>query len=259
MARFFPAPPAFFSSRKPKLDGDVARYTGGYWSTRRNETTLENLQELFSPVRVRAVAPGVLHVCGLAVVPESRWIQIRPGVFQDEFSPEIIAFREDGSGQVTHLFEGNFPAAGYIRLPWYGAPEVHYALLAIGAAVFPLTPIAWTVNALRHPNAGAGLAGLARWVAGAMCLVNLLFLAAMLVVITRGRELLYGITRFAQHVLVLPLLSAGLTGVTLIFAVIALRRCYWGLAGRLHYLLVGLLGAAFLGWLHYWNLLGFRY
>ena len=57
----------------------------------------------------------------------------------------------------------------------------------------------------------------------------------------------------------LPLLSTGLTGVTLVFAVIALRRCYWGLVGRPHYLLVGLVGVAFLGSLHYWNLLGFEF
>jgi hypothetical protein len=46
------------------------------------------------------------------VVPESRWVQIEPGVFRDQSSPEIIAFRADDSGRATHLFEGNFPAAG---------------------------------------------------------------------------------------------------------------------------------------------------
>jgi phosphohistidine phosphatase len=44
-----------------------------------------------------------------------------------------------------------------------------------------------------------------------------------------------------------------------LIAMVTLRRCYWGLAGRLHYLLVDLVGMALLGSLHYWNLLGFRF
>ena len=168
---------------------------------------MEKLQEFFSPVRVRAVGPSALGVSGLAVVPESRWIQVEPGVLRDQSSPEIIAFREDGSGRVTHLFEGNFPTAGYTRLPWYGAPEIHYALLGVCVPIFLLTPIAWAIWAAHHPAPGVRLAGLARWAAGAMCLANLLFLAGMLMVIARGRELLFGITTFARAVLVLPAVS----------------------------------------------------
>jgi hypothetical protein len=253
LARFSPAPPSFVPYPTPVSDGDVGRFAGNHRSTRRNETTLEKLQEFFSPVRVRAVGPSALEVSGLVVVPESRWIQIEPGVFRDQSSHEIIAFREDGAGRVTHLFEGNFPAAGYTRLPWYGAPEVHYALLAVCVPIFLLTPIAWAIRALRHPAPGARLA---RWTAGSMCLANLLFLAGMLMVIARGRELLFGITPFARAVLVLPILSAVLTVSTLVLALIALHRRYWRHPGRLHYLLVALAGAAFLGSLHYWNLLG---
>jgi CubicO group peptidase (beta-lactamase class C family) len=259
LARFSLATPAFVTSPTPVTDGEVGRFAGGYRSTRRNETTFEKLQEFFSPVRVRTLGPGAVGVSGLAVVPESRWIQIEPGVFRDQYSTEIIAFRADDSGDLTHLFEGNFPAAGYTRLPWYGAPEIHYALLAVCAPIFLLTPIAWAIRAVHHPAAGIRLAGLARWTAGGMCLANLLFLAGMLAVIARGRELLFGITPFARAVLVLPVLSAVLTVPTLILALIALRRCCWGLAGRLHYLLVALAGAAFLGSLHYWNLLGVRF
>jgi CubicO group peptidase (beta-lactamase class C family) len=259
LARFFLAPPAFYPNPTQVSDGDVSRFAGSYRSTRRNETTLEKLQELFLPVRVRELGPGTLGISGLAVVPESRWVQIEPDIFRDQFSSEIIAFREDGSGRVTHLFEGNFPTAGYTRLPWYGAPEVHYALLAIGAPLFLLTPIAWTLSALRRPAAAARIAGLARWTAGAMCLVNLLFLAGMLMVIARGRELLFGITPFARAVLVLPVVSAMLTIPTLVLALIVLRQRYWGLASRLHYLLVAVAGLAFLGSVHYWNLLGLRF
>jgi hypothetical protein len=235
LVRFSPALPSFAPYPTPVSDGDVGRFAGSYRSTRRNETTLEKLQEFFLPVRVRTVGHGTPGVSGLAVVPESRWIQIEPGVFRDQSSPEIIAFREDGSGRVTHLLKGNFPAAGYTRLPWHGAPESHYVLLAICVPIFLLTPIAWAIRAVRLPASGTRLAGLARWAMGrgGMCVVSLLFLAGMLAVIARGRELLFGITPLARAVLVLPVLSAVLTASTLVLALIALRQCFWGLAGRL--------------------------
>ena len=43
VARFFPAPPAFFSYPTAISEGDVGRFAGSYRSTRRNETTLEKL------------------------------------------------------------------------------------------------------------------------------------------------------------------------------------------------------------------------
>jgi len=255
----FPTPPAAFAAPTPNADSNVGRFVGSYRSTRRNETTLEKLQELFSPVEVEAIAPGTILVSGLAVVPESVWVETEPSVFRDQASPEIIAFREDAKGRVTHLFEGNFPAAGYTRLPWYGSPWVHFTLLAVCVPLFLLTPVAWSVSALREPLAVAPLARRARQAAGGMCVVNLLFLAGMLVVVASGSELLFGVTPFARAALVLPLLSVALTGLTLVVAVISMRRRFWGVAGRLHYLLVGLLGLAFLGSLHYWNLLGLRF
>lgn len=51
----------------------------------------------------------------------------------------------------------------------------------------------------------------------------------------------------------------GLTCVTLFLALIALRRRFWSPAGRLHYLLVGLIGLAFLASLRYWNLLDLQF
>ncbi len=260
LGRFFPFPPWLLSSPVPMSDGDVSRFAGSYRSTRRNETSLEKLQELFSAVRVRVVGPGVLHISGLAVVPESLWIETESGVFRDRSTPEILAYREDTAGRVTHLFEGNFPIAGYTRLPWYGVPELHYALLAICLTLFLLTPILWSFSALRHSSRGGVLlAQRARLTAGTMCVVNLLFLAGMVMMLSKGREFLFGTTPLARAVLLLLLLSAVLTGLTLIFTIIAWRQSFWSLLGRLHYSLVGLLGLTFIGLLHYWNILGFRF
>ena len=71
-----------------------------------------------------------------------------------------------------------------------------------------------------------------------------------------GASSFFRMTPLARAVLLLPLLSAVLTGLTLFLAVLAWRRGYWSLWRRLHYSLLGLSGLAFMGSLHYWNLLG---
>jgi hypothetical protein len=92
-----------------------------------------------------------------------------------------------------------------------------------------------------------------------MCGVNLLFVSGMLVVIANARELLFGVTPLARAVLVLPLLSAGLTTLTCASAIAAWAQGRWSLWGRLYYTLVAVLGLAFLASLAYWNLLRFRF
>ena len=254
-----PTPPWALSPPEAIAERDLSRFAGSYRSTRRNETTFARLQGLFAPVDVRAVGADTLEVSGLAVVPHALWTEIAPGVFRDRASLEQIAFREDANGRVTHLFEGNFPAAGYTRLPWHAVPALHLALIALCVPVFLISPVVWWVSGRRHPSRGQVIARRARLTAGAMCVVNLLLLAGLSVVIAQGRELLFGITPLARAVLALPLLSLVLTALALFYAVLAVTHRLWGVAGRLHDLLVIGLGVAFLASLGYWNLLGLRF
>jgi len=69
--------------------------------------------------------------------------------------------------------------------------------------------------------------------------------SGMVVVIAHGRELLFGVTPFARALLLLPLLSAGLTGLTSASAIAAWAQGRWNLWGRLYYTLVALLELAF--------------
>lgn len=261
LARFLPASPRSRSAPPPLSDPDVGRFAGSYRSTRRNETGLEKLQELFNPVRVRSLGSSTLAISGLAVVPQGLWRETSRDVFRDRSGAEVVAFREDAAGRPAYLFEGNFPAAGYSRLPWYGTPEVHYALLALCLPVFLLTSVLWSVSAARRRRAGAHLPSqrYGHWSAAAMCGVNLLFVSGMLVVIANARELLFGVTPLARAVLVLPLLSAGLTTLTCASAIAAWAQGRWSLWGRLYYTLVAVLGLAYLASLAYWNLLRFRF
>jgi len=53
--------------------------------------------------------------------------------------------------------------------------------------------------------------------------------SGMVVVIAHGRELLFGVTSFARAVLLPPLLSAGLTGLTSASAIAVWAQGRWNL------------------------------
>jgi hypothetical protein len=53
--------------------------------------------------------------------------------------------------------------------------------------------------------------------------------------------------------------AAVLTAGALVSTVLAWKNRYWGIAGRAYYTLVTLAAVAFVWFLNYWNLLGWRY
>jgi hypothetical protein len=61
-----------------------------------------------------------------------------------------------------------------------------------------------------------------------------------------------------RALLILPLVTTGLTGGTLVCAVLAWRCREWGPLARLHYTAVALGALGFTWFLAHWNLLGFR-
>jgi hypothetical protein len=62
-----------------------------------------------------------------------------------------------------------------------------------------------------------------------------------------------------RFVLGLGVLSAVLAVVALVCAALAWKNRFWGLASRLYYTLVTVAAVAFVWFLNYWNLLGWRF
>jgi len=57
----------------------------------------------------------------------------------------------------------------------------------------------------------------------------------------------------------LPLIAIALTVGGLALTILALTRCYWTTFGRIHYTIVVGAALAFIVWLNYWNLIGFKW
>ena len=54
-------------------------------------------------------------------------------------------------------------------------------------------------------------------------------------------------------------MSAVLTVGALVYTVLAWKNSYWGIAARAYYTLVTVAAVAFVWFLNYWNLLGWRF
>ncbi len=98
---------------------------------------------------------------------------------------------------------------------------------------------------------------MARWIILATCILDLLFVAGT--ALWGNPAPLFGICMIYKIVLGLGVLSALLTAGALVYVVLAWKYSFWGIAGRVHYTLVTAAALAFVWFLNYWNLLGWRF
>ncbi len=103
-------------------------------------------------------------------------------------------------------------------------------------------------------------ARLAPWIILGISILNLLFLVGMWWGIQQSTSnILLDLSLFIKIVLGLGVLSAVLTVGALIYTVLAWKNSYWGIAGRAYYTLVTVAAVAFVWFMNYWNLLGWRF
>ena len=70
---------------------------------------------------------------------------------------------------------------------------------------------------------------------------------------------LFGVSMIYKIVLGLGVLAAVLTAAALVYMALAWMKGYLGIAARVYYTLVTVAAVAFVWFLNYWNLLGWRY
>jgi len=110
------------------------------------------------------------------------------------------------------------------------------------------------------PSSAPIAARQARLLDGFISAMNVVFLVGLnLAVVQMGQEFVYGMPPLVIALLCIPLLTTLLTVLLPIWTVFAWKDKYWSLVGRLHYSLITLAALAYIPFLSYWNLLGFRF
>lgn len=255
MDHYFPAslpevkPPADFASR-------AGKYAGHYRALRHSYTRFEKVFALLGGTTVTPTPDNRLVIPGL-LGDVKQYVEVAPGVVREADGDRTIAFVEDGKGEVVGMV-GQFAFIPFYKLRWYEAAPFHFTLLAFCALFFLVA----VVSALRHWRADKAGPKDARWARlnlGVLGALNLAFVVGFASILAAGLdELIFAIPSGLYAVLTLPLVGSVLTLVALFLLGRVWRNGYWTRGSRILHT-AGVVGAiAFLWFLNFWNLLGYR-
>jgi hypothetical protein len=149
------------------------------------------------------------------------------------------------------------------KLKWYETPAFSMAV-ALGSLVMFLSMIlVASIRFIRNRRPSDNRkptprgARLAYWIILGISALNLLFVVGT--ALWGNPFPVFGVSMIYKIVLGLGVLSAVLTLGALVYTALAWKNSYWGLAFRAYYTLVTVAAVAFVWFLNYWNLLGWRF
>lgn len=252
----------YYPAGKPEtkpVSGDEKRIqncAGNYRPTRVVQTKWAKLMSLMMNLSFKVTEDNHLYGAG------KQWIEVEPYIFKEIGGINKLVFEADEEGNIVSLFIDSVPYFAYVRVPWFEAPPFSYALLAVCGLLF-LTTLRWPFGAIlrkvckkRQEENPAPRSF--RWAAGALSILYLVFFIGMAVSVSDEMKVIFGVPTEVKILLALPLISALLTVLALIFMFRTWVKKYWTRCARLHYTLTVLASIAILWFLNFWNLLGYK-
>jgi len=261
--RFHPVPPVAKITPPADFKDRAAKYTGTYTMARSIQSKYTKLMRLLMVINIEATDEGTLLAKAPMGMGSYQLVEVEPGLFREIEGPGLFAFREDENGRVTHGFIGMMPHSALEKLAWYESPPFSYFLLALTIVLF-LTALRWPLRAIfskicKTPKQEKPGSKTARWVAGIMSLLYILFLIAFLATHANAmQQMIYGYPSGIKTVLILPLIALVFLIASIIFTFLAWVKKYWSGCARVHYTLIVLAGIGFAWFLNLWNLIGFK-
>jgi CubicO group peptidase (beta-lactamase class C family) len=274
-----PQPPAGFAQR-------INQISGTYWPTRRSDTTYEKLTMFYSTVTVTDGGNSRLVISGLGTQPVT-FVEVVPWVFHQVDGPQTVVFRTDPTGMIMSM--SILPIVTFNKVAWYDAPTFHLALVVACVLLFLSALLLWPLGFVRRamrrraprspfgqhmdpegvqapppdkqgkpPLQRRASPLLASWLAGVLCVLNVLFVIGLGLIVSNPLNLRYGLTPTLTALFALAFVIATLTVGVVISTILAWWGRFWSTGRRVHYTLVALAALAFAWELVYWNLLGFR-
>ena len=253
-------PPADFAQR-------ADRFVGIYSPTLKPYSTFEKFGNLISPmyppIEISDSPDGTLLYKDRGI--EMRLTEVEPLYFRQPDGPFGVVFREDDRGRITHMFADVAPQFAYEKLKWYETASFNMMLLVMCLLVFMSMIPAAVIHFIRNrrlsseqraaPRGARVAYQIILWIS----ILNLLFLAGTFLMLSGLGFPRFGVTLTDKITLGLGVLSALLTVGALVYAALAWKDHYWGVAYRVYYTLVTIAAVAFVWFLNFWNLLGWRY
>jgi len=254
----------------------LERFAGSYRWVKYPRSTLGKLIALVPgayPVVIQANEDTSLSLSFFGADAEWRYVPVEQHVFKKvEGGPQLLGglqvdpgdtlvFRENQAGEVTYGFV-SLQNTAFEKLAWYESAEAQLgtmgSLLLLFASAVVLWPLSALINRLRKRTRAPDPARRrALWVGWMVSALNLVFM--LVILLSFGEGLLYGVPLPIRVVLVIPIVTSILSLAFLALAVIAWMRGYGSLVSRLYYSLIALASVVFVLFAGYWNMLGWRF
>ncbi len=238
----------------------VVQYTGVYRTNWHAHKTLEKLAVLGRDVLVTANSDSSLMI-RFENSPATRWLRMDEHLFRMDNNEEYVSFAVDEKGDAYRLHQGSRPILAYERIAWWETTAFHLVLQITIIAIFISTLLTAIFGRFMRKKADnvkqdPGPACFARFTGNMTSLLHPLFvigfLAIQMKVVSGSFDLLF------YSVLTLPIILVGLALIITTYSIIAWKKSYWGLGGRIHYTLLAAAALANSWFLYYWNLIGYR-
>ena len=248
----------------------ASQYVGNYRFSSNPSTTAIKIMSLMglNTINISATGDGMLLLSYSGI--ELQFVETDPLYFLQVDGPFHLIFREDDQGRITHMFTDFIPQYAAVKLNWYEMTTFNMVLLQICALIFfsviPAAAVLYIRNqrlstartsALPGPRAAYGIIL-------AISVLNLLFLIGFCMFMFGSFSWsfiteLHDVSLIVKIVMGLGVLAALLTVGALVYLVLVWKNRYWGIGFRVYYTLVTIAAVAFVWFLNYWNLLGWRY
>jgi CubicO group peptidase (beta-lactamase class C family) len=260
----------FFGKMRPTTPMEWAssatRVAGAYRGIRMNYSGLEKAIALFSPVNFTAQANGSLIYN--APAGQKRLLEVAPLLFKSEDGYDVVAFREDANGNITHAFDNARPMNAMERYPVGENPRASLLLLGGGLMVMLSVLVAGAGSAIRNhytpdelgghrPAPSRALRGATLSIVAAAVL-SIVFVVFFTLGYANQNAFVQGETLLVRIALVCSTLIVALTPFLLI-GLYPVWRAKWPAPARAHYTLgvVALLGLAYV--FVTWHLVGWQF
>jgi CubicO group peptidase (beta-lactamase class C family) len=261
--RYFPVPDPPEPEPIPGFAERAKNMVGQYMLSRTIFSSYEKLMALVSQISVKVTDGQTLLTAFPMGLGAKQWIETEPYIFKEIGGQGTLMFKEDRSGMIHHLYINDYPEMIGIKTRWPETPSFSILVLGLILLVFvsvlrwPMAAIFGRICGRRRDEKPAPR--LARWLAGLMVLLQVVFFVGLALVLSDIEKLMFGVPLALKVLLVLPVLSALFLIGTFLYMIMAWIRGYWSGCGRFHYSLIFLAGLAFLLFLNYWNLLGWKF
>ncbi len=266
MNHYYPAEPPAVPVPGPSDASRLQQYAGTYESNRHSYTKFDKFVTPNPQLEISATPNGTLTT---STGGSAELVEVRPGVFspQNGILPASgnLVFHAAADGAVDYFCLGNMPFLVYDRVPWYATAGFLDDLMT-AAGILLATVLLWPLlfvfrRAYAIPEPSVPIeARIARWIAGAAALVLLVFTVVLLPAVTADKGLVHAylfdqaVPALLTAVLTVPVIAAVLTGLTVIFTVLAWKSRYWTFQHLLHYTIITIALVAMLWWVNFWNL-----